>query len=195
MQHEWVNIGDMDPKQGTTLIQDVKIEDSGDFNCTAIEIVPEKSVGGTDKVFIIRAGALHLSKDKMASAFETIGMRLEGEAILTPTHDMDVNETSLGSKQGMLDLAYAANAYGAVEATDYDVLVQIGLLDEYDADPKFPGEVTIYPEGTDMWAIMRDIVHHFNDMREEDPQKATPIGERNGDEVRIYADEEPSPGF
>jgi hypothetical protein len=195
MQHEWVNIGDMDPRQGTTLIKDVTLEENGDFRCSGITITPESNVGGTDKVFLIHAGDLFLSKKNMNSAFETVGARLEGDMILTPTFDMDVSQTPLGSKQGMLDLANAANAFGSVEPTDYDVLVQIGQLDEYDADPKFTGEVIIYAEGTEMWAILRDIVHHFNDLREDDPQEALQIGLRYGDVLRIYADEDASLDF
>jgi hypothetical protein len=165
----WMNIGDLDPKQGTTVVTDMELDD-GDFTARAVEIIPETHVGGSDRVFLIKSGEMFLSAKNIASALETVGARLSEGVIYRDNSDA----VPLDSEQGLLELANAANAFGGIE--DHDApLAGIGLPRNYDGDPKFDGEMTLFTSTTTLWSVLRAWVDGFDYAPEDDPVEAVEL--------------------
>ncbi|MEP3667058.1 MAG: hypothetical protein ABJN42_10040 [Roseibium sp.] len=166
----WENIGDVNPKQGTTLINPASAEISrnGDFQVEAITVTPESQIGGSDSAFTLRRGDIFLSSDNFISALEAIGADLQGERIVMENSD---SAPLLESPEGLMIMASAAQAYVGIEDPDIDSLVQIGLPDRMDQDPKFDGEVTFYPEGSSIWSIMEE---HLGAFEHPELEKAAP---------------------
>jgi len=162
----WINIGDMDPKQGATCVTDMSIED-GDFTARAVEIIPETHVGGSDRIFLIKSGEMFLSQKNFSSALATVGATLSDGYLFRD----GIEKIALNSEEGLVELANAANAYGGIE--DHDApLAGIGLPRNYDADPRFDGELTLFPSTTTLWSVLRAWVDGFDYTPEEDPHDA-----------------------
>lgn len=167
----WINIGDINPKSGTTMVRDLELDDSGDFSATAIEVTPESHVGGCEDVFLIRSGELFVSQKNLNSALKAVGARLEGEMILRPGQNGLDERFHLRSEEGLLELAQAANAYSGVE--DHDApLVRLEVPSRYDPDPRFDGDLYLFSRETSLWAVIRNICDGFDYQPEDDPKKA-----------------------
>lgn len=57
---EWVNLGDINPEQGTLLIRNARVED-GDFFADVVVVIPESDVDGSDRIFDLIQGDLFLA--------------------------------------------------------------------------------------------------------------------------------------
>lgn len=171
---EWLNIGDIDPRSGTTLVRDLEF-DGKSFSGEAIEVIPESQVGGSEEVFLIRQGDLFLSEENFSSALQTVGAKLEDGFILRPDHAGDVSQISLRSPEGLLEMANAANAYTSIENGGPGFLVRTGLPTVFDPEARFDGDPVIYRNGTSLWAILRRDADGFQDTPEENPVDAVPF--------------------
>jgi hypothetical protein len=171
---EWRNFGDVDPKQGTFMVRNARIED-GNFMADSIVVIPESDVGGSDRVFDIGAGDLFLGCEKFASALATVGARLDGSVIIRPGLEGREDRIEPGTREYLDELAYAANAYCGPEY-DYSTLVGIGIPTPYDQSSKFDGEVELFAEGTSLWSIIKTVTDGFDyKVDGEDIQSARPL--------------------
>lgn len=154
----WINIGDMDPKYGTSLIRNPRVDDDG-FHADIVTIIPETDVGGSDRVFDITSGDLFLPKQMWASALKTIDTLETQDGFIQKSADGGL--IPKGSDVWLLELAYAAKAFCGPENTN-SILVGIGIPTFYDQESKFDGDVTLFPAGTSLWDIMRATVDGFD---------------------------------
>lgn len=188
---EWINIGDMDPKQGTSLVRDMTY-DGHAFSADLVQVIPETQVGGSDRIFDINQGNFHLWERDFSSALATIGRKLNeaGDII-----DNDENTLAKGSQKWLLELAYATQAFCGGEF-ETSTLVGISIPTRVDGEEKFEGEVTLFPAGTSLWAIMRRTCDGFDFLSpdEEEPTLAEALDTDGGDydgtprEIRTMAD-------
>jgi len=170
----WINIGDINPKAGTTFVSDMQLEDGEDFRAQGIEVTPESHVGGSDSVFLIRSGELFVAGKNIPAALEVVGARLEGRNIVRPDHHGGEERIRMDSPEGLLELAQAANGYTCFD--DHDApLVRIGMPSRYDPEPRFDGEMTLFTEDTSIWAILREMCDGFDLAPEDNPRKAVAL--------------------
>lgn len=151
----WQNLGDINPTSGTYLVRGREIDSRGDFRAECITVTPESDVGGDDRVFLLRQGDLFLSRKNMGSALEVIGAKLDRDRIEMPDHHGKVASIPLRSPEGQQVLADAARAYSGIDCLEVESLVRVGLPTRYDQSPKFRGEITVFSEASDFWAILR----------------------------------------
>lgn len=161
MRSGWVNLGDVNPKEGTFLIRNPHVID-GDFTCDVVKVIPETDVGGSDRVFDLVQGSLYLGRKTWQSALQAVGAELRADgAIVRPGHQGECDLFAGGTDQFLIELAHATMAYCGPEV-ESSTLVGIGLPQVYDADPKFDGELTLFPERTPLWSIMRGVFDGFD---------------------------------
>lgn len=153
----WTNCGDIDPRQGAVFFRlgEARLDDR-DFTVPALEVIPETHVGGSDKVFDLRQGTVHLARRDFADALATVGATLEDDTIVRDGHDGNEELIVLSSSEGLRALAEAIHAYGGIQDVDASVLVSIGLPDHLDQTRKFTGETVYYPADASIWAVIRD---------------------------------------
>ncbi len=174
----WKNIGDISAKSGTLLVRDAELDDGG-FRVDAIETICETTVGGDDSTFLIRQGEVFLKARDFASALDTVGAKLDGDMISRPDHHGGIETFAVDSDEGLLELCHAAHAYGGIDDAGTS-LARIGFPTPYDQDPKFDGEITFYPEGTSLWAIMRLEMDGFDYFPEDEPADTTAVPYETG---------------
>lgn len=168
LQQEWTNVGDVNPRQGTTLFKlaDAELND-GEFRVPAIQVIAEADSGGSEKVFKLQQGELFMSKDKFAPALAGVGATLHSRKgklwVATVGPAGEAAETPLNSREGLRILADAAIAYQGLDDIDCSALISIGLPDRMDQPRQFEGETTYYREGSSLWAIMRKELSWFMD--------------------------------
>ncbi|MBW3243682.1 hypothetical protein KUV57_13500 [Epibacterium sp. DP7N7-1] len=181
---DWINTGDINPLQGTAFYRKAQIDENGDFNAEAIEVISEQNVGGDEKRFLLRMGDFFLAKENFASALDTVGARLDGMQIIRDT--ADGNERILmTSEEGMRELFIAGYAYSGLQSPEWDLLIQIGKDEEYDQDRKFTGERHMYRAGTSVWAVIANELPGFE----------LPEGVTSARPYRYDEPEEANPGF
>jgi hypothetical protein len=180
----WINTGDIDPQQGTAFYRAAHIDETGDFNAEAIEVISERNVGGDEKRFLLRMGDFFLSGKNFNSALQTVGARLDGAQIVRGDGQGD-DRFAVTSDEGLRELFIAGHAYGGLQGPEWEILAQIGKDDEYDQDRKFPGERHIYRAGTSIWAV---IAHEL-------PGFDLPEGIAAARPYRYDEPEEVGPGF
>ena len=149
----WMNVGDVNPQQGTLIYQDPEIS-NGDFTAEAIETVNERNVGGDESRFLIRRGTVYLAEENFASALETVGARIEGDEIVRPDHHGGEERFPIRSEEGMRELLIAAHAYGGIDDVDIESFVQIGPDTPYDQPRKFTGDLFVYRAGSSPWSVI-----------------------------------------
>lgn len=149
----WMNVGDVNPQQGTLIYQDPEIS-NGDFTAEAIETVNEQNVGGDESRFLIRRGTVYLAAENFASALETVGARIEGDEIVRPDHHGGEERFQIRSEEGMRELLIAAHAYGGIDDVDVESFVQIGPDTPYDQPRKFTGDLFVYRAGSSPWSVI-----------------------------------------
>jgi len=171
----WKNIGDMSPKAGALVVRDAALDD-GDFRAEAVETISESNVGGDESVILLRQGEIFLQARDFASALETVGATIKDGVISRPDHHGDLTHFAVDSDEGLRELTHAAHAYSGLADPEITSLVRIGFPTPYDQDPKFDGEMTFYPEDTNLWAIMRLELDGFDYVApdEDTPGKAEP---------------------
>ena len=184
---EWLNIGDMYPECGTTVVKNARFMENGDFRVDAIHIQPEHHVGGNDRVFMISDGKLVLSQQDFKNALAGSRSRIEGKNIILLEPSGETRSVALDSERGILELCDTANSYCALvnrespEQTSYFAgkrkLVQIGLPRHDDPEPEFRvfRDIFFYPDHTSLWAVLRNLSTKFNDTPEENPQVTVPF--------------------
>ena len=178
---QWVDITNFDfsrpmsvaldnatPELGMTITGNPRIE-SGKFKANLIKVVPESRFGGSSNIFAIYQDHCTLLEEYTEAS----------------QYDLRVRH----GRGGPLSLA-------AMKACDDDwtmgrVLVQVGPEPENHSRSHFRGDPIVYPEGTSLWAVLRNVCEGFNDRPEKSPQDARPCHSRNQPES-IDADK---PGF
>ncbi|MCE6958761.1 hypothetical protein LAZ40_06830 [Cereibacter sphaeroides] len=190
----WQNLGDISPRSGTFLVRNPELDPEGDFRAEGVQTVPERQVGGSDDVFLLRQGTIFLARRNFASALEAVGATLEGDRIRRPGQDGEDQVFPLQSVEGLRELCHAAFAYGGIEDPEIASLVRIGFPDPAEPSPKFDGEITVYPEKTSLWAVMRLELDGFDHAPEAEPKAALPYDTEDGPyaglprEIRTRAD-------
>lgn len=172
--NQWKNVGDINPENGARLIKDMYISTTGDFTCEAVDVNCESNIGGSDNVFLLSHGSLFLSKKNMASALDTIGAKLDGDMIVIQDHYGNDESHKMDSEQGLMILADAAYAYSGIEDPD-EVVVSIGMPEDMAPRNSWNGELVLFPDKTNLWAVMRKVLDGFDyvDFSEKDkPQEA-----------------------
>lgn len=165
----WINIGDINPECGTTVVKDLAL-DHGDFSARGVQITPESDVGGSDHVFLIAEGELFLSEKNFQSALDIIGYQIKDD-ILFDAHN---NSFKVDSDEGLLTLAHAAQANSGIEG-EHQMLISIGLPSQYDQDPKFDADITFFDAKTTLWSALRCKLDLFDYAPEENPQTSIEI--------------------
>jgi len=171
----WTNIGDMSPKDGALVVRDAALDD-GDFRVEAVETISETNVGGDESVTLLRQGEIFLQERDFASALETVGATIKDGVISRPNHQGELDSFPVDSDEGLRELTHAAHAHSGIAEPEVTSLVRIGFPTPYDQDPKFDGEMTFYPEGTSLWAVMRLELEGFDYVApdESGQEKAVP---------------------
>lgn len=181
---DWINTGDINPQQGTAFYRAAQIDESGDFNAEAIEVISERDVGGDEKRFLLRMGDFFLARKNFESALQTVGARLEGTQIVRDGAG-EGERFAMTSEEGLRELFIAGHAYSGLQDPEWDLLIQIGKDEDYDQDRKFPGERHMYRHGTSVWAVIANELPGF-----ELPEGVTAARPYRYDEP-----EEDGPGF
>jgi hypothetical protein len=151
----WKNMGDINPKEGTSLVRDMKVE--GDtFTAEVIKIIPETDVGGSDRIFDIGQGNLYLDRDDFASALKAIGREMRGSVIVAQDHNGDEYEIRPGTDEYLTELAHAVMAYSGPEY-ESSTLVGLGIPSVYDQEAKFPGDPLLFPQGASLWDVVKSV--------------------------------------
>lgn len=170
---KWVNTGDINPRSGTAFMREPEIDTRG-FRAECIETVSESNVGGDEKRILIRQGDVFLSRQNFESALDTVGARLEGSEIVRPDNYGNDARFEIASEEGLRELFSAAHAYGGIEEDNLSALIQIGEDDPMDQDRRFPGDITVYPEGSSIWSIIENEASGFDYPHGKPP--VSPIG-------------------
>lgn len=161
----WINAGDIDPRQGTTLFDLDSVElTSESFTVNAIEVTPESQVGGSEKVFALTEGNVFLNTRDVNSALDAIGAKLVAGHIVTQDGSSPDGETRypIRSADGLLILASAAEAYAGIEDVNIRSTISIGLPDHLDQTRKFPDTPIYYRSNSNLWAVMRAEIDGFD---------------------------------
>ena len=150
-----ISLGNTTPETGMTIARDPRIE-SGKFKTDLIKVVPESDFDGRDNVFAICQEHCTISKQYTESA----------QNYLIDRHEHGGPISIAAIKASDLDL------------TKNSVLVQIGPEHEGKSGSHFKGKPIVYPEGTSLWAVLRNVYENFNDRPEESPQDASPCEQK-----------------
>ena len=180
---EWVNIGDQNLEMNGLLVKNMELDSDGDFMTEVIEIIPESDIGGSENIFRIIQGSMYLSAECIESAMRVTGLIYKDRHIYDGRYDShDSLIYPADSQDGLIKLCHANYAYHGIE-NDAISYVRIGLPTRSDQEPKFDMQddsLTVYPQGTSLWAVLRQECIGFQDCPEENPQKAVPYDLSDG---------------
>lgn len=160
----WINLGDVSPRQGTLLMREgsAEIASNGDFSAEVVEVIPETHNGGRDRVFRLCQGDVFLSAEWMLAALESVGARLEGDALVVPGPEGQDVTVAAGTPGAEAIMVMAGYGFAGIDGEDVSCVVSIGLPGHMDPDPVFGSPERYYPERTSLWAVMRDVFDGFD---------------------------------
>ena len=146
-------LGSTAPELGMTIAKDPRIE-SGEFKTDLIRITPESDFGGNNNIFAIDRDHCTILK-----------------------YDVEPRQFYLRHRHGI----GGPSSLAAMLAYDREhelaknrILVQVGPKTEDHKKSHFEGDPIIFPEGTTLWAVLRNIYEDFTDRPEECQQDANP---------------------
>ena len=181
---EWQNIGYETPYDSTIMASGMQFGNEGDFRADVIEITLENHSGGSQRACLIRRGEIYLDEHNIAAALSNLGLQHCGSDLLQEDSTDLLKRIPMDSNQGLRVLCCAAQAFTGFD--DHEALVaHVGMPRWRDSRPKtaqhrFDGDITFYPDGTSLEAILRDLCNDFNNRTESDQADAAPCNIASG---------------